>query len=107
MQQQKDIKMKTKKNNPLNPLRVTLDVTLEELRGSCRQRRISDARALLSALLNQYYHLTQNDIAQLLHTQQCSVSKMQQRHRNLLAIDPAYRKKWEKLKNKITENQAA
>ena len=79
---------------PLKALLEALDVTMEQLRSGCRQRRISDARALLASLMAQRYHASQACIAALFNTQQNAVSKMQRRHRDLLATDPAYRELW-------------
>lgn len=73
----------------------TLDVTMEELRGGSRQRRLSDARALLAAALP----LTQVQVADLLGCTQAAVSAMRKRHEQLLIIDGHYRAKWEQIQH--------
>lgn len=70
-----------------------LGVTMEELRDGGRERRLSDARALIAAALP----ITQQQMAALLDCSQPAVSAMRQRHKQLLVSDRHYRAKWEML----------
>ena len=70
-----------------------LEVTMEELRDGGRERRLSDARALIAAALP----ITQQQMAALLDCSQPAVSAMRQRHKQLLVSDRHYRAKWEML----------
>ena len=72
-----------------------LGVTLEELRGKGRTRRISDARTLLVAALP----VTQQQAAALLNCSQPAIHKMRKRHIDLLASDHAYKEKWNKIQS--------
>ena len=68
-----------------------LGVTMQELRGGCRERRLCDARSLLAAALP----VTQCQMAELLDCSRQAVGKMRQRHATLLRCDENYRTKWE------------
>ena len=84
----------------------TLGVTLEELRSGSRQRRLADARSLAAALLMRQPYTRQQDVAELLDSDQSAVSRMVARHWNLLKANPAYRKKWKEItKKQIIKNQ--
>lgn len=79
----------------------TLGVTMEELRGGGRERRLADARALIAAALP----ITQEQVAELLGCSQPAVSAMRKRHHQLLVSDCHYRAKWQSLNNESTQQQ--
>ena len=82
----------------MNALKQTIDllgVTMKELRGKCRERRIADARTLVAAALP----IAQHQVAELLGCTRQAVSKMRRRHKALLTCDAAYRAKWEQIKS--------
>ena len=84
--------------NPMKKMTDLLGVTMEELRGEGRTRRISDARTLLAATLP----ITQQQAAALLNCSQPAIHKMRKRHNDLLASDLFYKEKWNKLQNITT-----
>ena len=90
------LKMKT-----LKRMINTLGVTMEELRGGGRERRLADARALIAAALP----ITQEQVAELLGCSQPAVSAMRKRHHQLLVSDCHYRAKWQSLNNESTQQQ--
>ena len=75
-----------------------LGLTIEDLLGCHKTRKVSDARALIAAALKSIFHLSQKDIAQTMGKSQAAVSKMQKRHEDLLDSDLEYREKWNKVK---------
>lgn len=79
----------------------TLGVTMKELRGGGRERRLADARALIAAALP----ITQEQVAELLGCSQPAVSAMRKRHHQLLVSDCHYRAKWQSLNNESTQQQ--
>ena len=80
-----------------------LGLTLEDLLGCHKNRKVSDARALIAAALKTIFHLSQKDIANTLGRSQAAVSKMQKRHEDLLGSDREYKEKWDRVKEKEIE----
>lgn len=87
--------------NTLKRMIDTLGVTMEELRGGCRERRLADARTLIAAALP----ITQAQAAELLGCSQPAVCAMRKRHQQLLASDCYYRAKWQEINNATSIKQ--
>ena len=85
----------------LDRLLKSLKVTVEELQGGCREPRLVDARSMVAASLIEFPKMRQKDIAFLLNVSQAAVSKLLNRHQNLLEVDLRYRRRWQSLANEI------
>ena len=89
--------MNTINDIPLDQLLGALNVTMAELRNGVKSQRLTDARAMVAAIFRKHYHIRQQDIAILLSASQAAVSKMLERHQQLLQ-DPAYQNKFNQVK---------
>jgi hypothetical protein len=89
--------MNTINEIPLDQLLGTLRVTMAELRNGVKSQRLSDARSIVAAIFKKHYRIRQKDVAEILGTSQASVSKMLERHQQLLQ-DPKYLRKFNQVK---------
>ena len=63
-------------------------------------------RAMTAAILHQVEHLSQYAIADILHRDQSSISRILRLHENLLLTDKNYKNTFEKLKQNYIEKNA-
>lgn len=85
----------------LSRLLKLLNVTVEELQSGCREPRLVDARSMVAASLIEFPKMRQVDIALILNTSQAAVSKLLNRHQNLLEGDLRYRRRWQSFADEV------
>ncbi len=81
----------------LSTLAVCLGMTMDDLLSHCRKAELVDARSMIVAVLIEYTHLRQQDVAPMLDISQAAVSKLYARHRLLmksLGGDPDYQQRF-------------
>ena len=80
---------KIKKHLP-DIFEVSWDDVISEHKG----RKLTDARTAIVTYLRDYKHLCQTEIANILNSTQGAVSKLQNKHFELMNIDPLYKSRF-------------
>lgn len=84
-----------KNDTSLNKIKKYLpdifEVSWNDVISDHKSRKLTDARSAIVSFLRDYKHLSQNEIAILLHSTQSAISKLHKKHFELINVDPLYK----------------
>lgn len=91
----------------LKVVAMTHGVTVEDIKGPCRKRRISDARKMTFAMLYEYSDLTACERADFMGKDRCTGIFAVNTHYDLLDSNPDYKAKCAQVVQRLKQREPA